>query len=184
MLAIFFSEPNDQRVLAFTQARSALSWVDLRKYRHCALELTDPASSTYFFSLETVINVADARLPVVPGICPAIFTRPRGNCTCASCVHGNIHELCQHYARCIEDQLCSKLCRHNIRTPSSAHHCSRHKTPLQLLQLRISREESKLHDYRDGSSTAALHRPSDSSLRPLQPAKTTPAKCQHVLINN
>ena len=57
MLAIFFSEPSDQLVLAFTQARLALSWVDPRKYRHCASELTDPASPASFSSLETVVNV-------------------------------------------------------------------------------------------------------------------------------
>ena len=56
-----------------------------------------------------------------------------------------------------------------------AHNCSRHKAYLQLLQLRISREESKLHVSGDGSSTAALHRPSEplelGSPRPLQPCQ-------------
>ena len=97
MLAIFFSE---QLVLAFTQARLVLSWVDPRKYRNYALELTNPVSPTSFSLLETVVNVADARLLVVTGICSAIFTRPCENCACASCVRGKIHELCQHYARC------------------------------------------------------------------------------------
>ena len=75
MLKIFFSE---QLVLAFMQARLALSWVDPRKYRHCASELTDRAYPTSFSSLETVVNVADARPPVVPGLCSAILTHPRG----------------------------------------------------------------------------------------------------------
>ena len=44
------------------QARLALSWVDPRKYRHCVTELPDPASPASFSSLETVVNVADARL--------------------------------------------------------------------------------------------------------------------------
>ena len=76
-------------------------------------------------------------------------------------------------------------CVHGSETyiPCLAHHCSRHKAPLQLLQLRISREESKLHESRDVSSTVVLHRPSEPlelvSPRPLQP-------CQRhlVLMNN
>ena len=102
MLTIFFSE---QLVLAFTQARLALSWVDPRKYRHCASELTDPASPASFSSLETVVNVADARLLVVPPLCSAIFTRPRGNCACASCV-------CRKISRIIP-ALCSLLLKTN-----------------------------------------------------------------------
>ena len=130
MLAVFFSKPSAQLVVAFAQARLTLSWVDPRKYWHCASELTDPASPASFSSLETVVNVADARLPVIPGLCSAIFTRPHGNCACTSCVHGKIHELCQHCARCFEDQLCSKLCRHNIRTPSLGMRLERHQSHL------------------------------------------------------
>ena len=67
MLVIFFSEPSAQLVLAFTQARLVFSWVDPRNYRHCASEFPDSASAASFSSLETVVNVADTRLLVVPG---------------------------------------------------------------------------------------------------------------------
>ena len=106
-------------VLAFAQARLALSWVDPRKYRHCASELTDPASPASFSSLETVVNVADARLPVVPSLCSAIFTL----CVETAHAHHACAEKFTNYASIMlvafEDQLCSKLCRHNIHTPRS-----------------------------------------------------------------
>ena len=69
MLALFFSEP----VLAFTQARLSLSLVDPREYRHRASELPDPASPASFSSLETVMNVADDRLLVIPGLYVQLF---------------------------------------------------------------------------------------------------------------
>ena len=84
-------------VLALAQARLALSWANPKKYRHCASELTDPASPASFSSLETVVNVADARLPVVPGPCSTIFTRSRGNCACASCVRGKFTNNNNYY---------------------------------------------------------------------------------------
>ena len=69
------------------------------------MELTDPASPAFFSSLEIVVNGADARLLVVPGLYVQLFL--------ASAWKLRMHILCARKKSLIMPALCSLLLKTN-----------------------------------------------------------------------